>query len=278
MGPNIVNKARKIVREQGIFGLMCRVPYFVKYDVVKPIHATYMDLFKYILPKRRNSILNEVELPSSIVRPRLYFDKYIPFYRIPDNPDKEGGIINAHIEYTDKEDSIVIIAGGMGVSTVRSAQVSKYGTLEVFEGGEKQADLVQEVVNLHDLDRRVNVHHAVVGKEIDVYGAGNTASAKRIAYDEIPDCDVLELDCEGSELEILRNLQITPRVIIVELHPFKAGSDISAIFDALDKMDYNITSRYSNQGQEINHEELLDILSKRKFGEVLPPVVVAIRN
>jgi hypothetical protein len=33
---------------------------------------------------------------------------------------------------------------------------------------------------------------------------------------ELPECDVLELNCEGSEIGILRNMTIRPRAIAVE--------------------------------------------------------------
>jgi hypothetical protein len=42
---------------------------------------------------------------------------------------------------------------------------------------------------------------------------------------ELPPCNVLELDCEGAEVEILREMNIQPRVILVETHDhFSAGN------------------------------------------------------
>lgn len=273
-----ITRSLEIRREHGVRELLSRIAPFIKYQILKPVHHTYMKLFHIILPVRRNAILNDVQVPPSIMRPRLYFDEHLPFYAIPDNKLKENGIVTAHKEYTESDDDVVIIAGGMGVSTVRAAREASDGELEVFEGGSEQAKAVKDVVDLHELEDRVTVHHAIVGEKIDVYGAGQTDSAKQITYDSIPDCDVLELDCEGSELEILRNLSISPRVIIVELHPYKAGEHLTAIFEAIDEAGYQIDNRYSNQGQRISHGEIMNILLERKSKTALPPVVVATRG
>ena len=34
----------------------------------------------------------------------------------------------------------------------------------------------------------------------------------------LPECDLLELDCEGAEVEILTRMKIQPRTILVETH------------------------------------------------------------
>ena len=39
-----------------------------------------------------------------------------------------------------------------------------------------------------------------------------------VAPADLPPCDVLELDCEGSEVEILGALAVRPRVVLVETH------------------------------------------------------------
>jgi len=61
------------------------------------------------------------------------------------------------------------------------------------------------------------VHHAVVGKAVDVYGSGGDVGDV-FPSSQLPDCNVLEMDCEGAEAEILRTLTISPRAILVETH------------------------------------------------------------
>jgi hypothetical protein len=61
----------------------------------------------------------------------------------------------------------------------------------------------------------------VVGKAISVYGVG---LGSIVPANKLPECDVLELDCEGAELDILRSMTISPRVILVETHGLYGSS------------------------------------------------------
>jgi len=49
-------------------------------------------------------------------------------------------------------------------------------------------------------------------------------SEKVVSAKELKKCNVLEIDCEGAEVDILKELDIKPRVIIVETHPSKGAS------------------------------------------------------
>jgi hypothetical protein len=49
----------------------------------------------------------------------------------------------------------------------------------------------------------------------------------------LPQADVIEMDCEGAELEIIENLSIRPRVITVETH-----SNHDDVLNALEKIGY----------------------------------------
>jgi hypothetical protein len=63
-----------------------------------------------------------------------------------------------------------------------------------------------------------------------------------LAPSELPPCNVLELDCEGAEVEILRELTIQPRVILVETHGlFGAPTDLVA--SLLKKRGYIVSDR-----------------------------------
>jgi hypothetical protein len=64
-------------------------------------------------------------------------------------------------------------------------------------------------------------------------------NTKKIDVEDLPECDVLEMDCEGAEKEILKKLQIKPRVIIVETHP-DFESPPSEIKSILISMNYKV--------------------------------------
>jgi hypothetical protein len=86
----------------------------------------------------------------------------------------------------------------------------------VFEGGIEQVYHVRETVELSRVDDRVDVRHAIVGPDEEVYG--ETDQAQFIDPAELLTCDVLVLDCEGAETAILEGISRRPRTIIVETH------------------------------------------------------------
>ena len=56
----------------------------------------------------------------------------------------------------------------------------------------------------------------------------------------LPDCEVLQLDCEGSELEILRDLTIEPGAVLVETHGV-FGAPMNIVASLLDKAGYLVS-------------------------------------
>jgi hypothetical protein len=50
-------------------------------------------------------------------------------------------------------------------------------------------------------------------RRINVYGDPSQLATLVVAPVELPGCDVLELDCEGAEIVILRDMTIRPRVV-----------------------------------------------------------------
>ena len=87
--------------------------------------------------------------------------------------------------------------------------------------------------------RRLTVKHAVVGEAIAVYGVPHQLSTVVVPPAELPECDMLELDCEGAEIAILRNVAIRPRVIAVETHGVY-GAPTRTVKELLEKMDYAV--------------------------------------
>ena len=87
----------------------------------------------------------------------------------------------------------------------------------------------------------ISVNHAVVGKAIGVYDSAGNVGPIMPPY-QLPPCDVLQLDCEGAEVEILRMMIIHPRVALVETHGmFGAPTDLVA--SLLEKRGYAVSDR-----------------------------------
>ncbi len=167
------------------------------------------------------------------------FDNHIN-WRKKNKPGYESGLIDSLIQNADSSDHIVIVGGGWGVTAVRSAKVvGSDGKVSVFEGSESQIAKVKSTIELNGVSDRIDINHAVVGPNIGVYD--NTGDAEIVNPSDLPKCDVLELDCEGSELEILRNLEMRPRVIIVESHG-RYNSSTKNVIDTLNDLNYQIKS------------------------------------
>ena len=198
----------------------------------------------------------------------------------------EKGIIDAHHLLTRQGDHVVIIGGGDGVTAVAAAKrVGRNGSVQVYEGGDRAVEQLKVLCLKEGVSLICTLHHAVVGPHIDVYG-GDFASAAHVAPDEIPACDVLELDCEGSEVEILRSFEIRPRVIIVEIHPFLFSEEPDWVTNRLNELGYQIVYRSGHDGIEIDDGEMHKLLLRSKKCGVIylkngarsPVVVAAVRK
>lgn len=125
--------------------------------------------------------------------------------------------------YVRAGDRVAIVGGGAGVTVVVAARcVGEHGTVSCFEGSARQAAIARETAALNHVADRVTVRHAVVGPAISVYGGAG--GAENVSAAALPTCDVLELDCEGAEVEILQQLPFHPRIILVETHGLYGAS------------------------------------------------------
>ncbi|WP_131837330.1 hypothetical protein [Ancylobacter aquaticus] len=140
-----------------------------------------------------------------------------PFAEVQDNPRYEETLLTALRAHVRPGDTVTIVGGGAGVTAVVAARlVGPDGAVSCFEGGERQVEIIRQTLLLNGVADRVNLRHAIIGPAIGIYGA--PGEAEPIAAAQMPSCDVLELDCEGSEVDILQNLAFVPRTILVETH------------------------------------------------------------
>ncbi|WP_246984053.1 FkbM family methyltransferase [Halorientalis marina] len=233
-----LSRAADVYRRDGAIALLKKaVPY------------AYNQYIRCILPRRgSHPEFNEVKVggvygPYSRV-PRL-FDRIVP-WSTPDidhMPDYEDALLDAVRAHVREGDDVVIIGGGNGVSTVVAAQrVGPPGTVTTYEGNGRKVTAIENTIALNEVGDRTEVQQAIVGPSIGVVGSDHEFdAATRLSSSEIPDCDVLEMDCEGSEKEILETLPIRPSRIIVETHPeYEAPQE--TIRQLLTEMGYRITN------------------------------------
>jgi signal peptidase I len=213
----LIKEAVKILREDGPVELTKRSIRFV--------HRK--------LPK------SSVKYNGVLVKNGPLFDPVLP-WRDAKRPNYESGILNSMEENLKKGDSVVVVGGGHGVTAVKAAEhIGEGGDVMVYEGGVDKVDKTKQTAELNGVSDRIEVRHGIVGPSIWVWG--EEEGAKHYTPDELPDCDVLELDCEGAEIDILENLEIRPRVIIVETHgTFDAPTD--KVRGILEDLSYTVVS------------------------------------
>ena len=226
-----IKKGKRLYKDHGFSGLIEAVAF--KF-LAKVFHV----------PSRKIAVFNGVA-----VRGASFYSKTDIF------PKHEDELISAIRNYIKNGEKVLVIGGGSGASTVVVAhQVGNTGSVIAYEGNRNSFARSKETINLNKVDDRVEIHHAIIEKP--VYLLGEIGDPPTIPAKDFPDCDALVMDCEGAELPILQNIEIRPRLIIVEAHPL-LNSPKEEIIKLLDELGYEIISSDARR-------ESLDVLSAIK--------------
>ncbi|ELZ19147.1 hypothetical protein C477_09104 [Haloterrigena salina JCM 13891] len=234
---SLLGRARNALRKGGLS--------YVIREAIPHLHKHYL---RDHLPRTKT------KLNGVIVKRNRIFDGLVPWeVNRPDPENYESAIVSRLKSGVTTGDTVVIVGGGWGVSTVVAAQaVGESGSVHTFEASPEYAEYTRETVRLNDVANRCTVTTAVVAKAVSTQG--DAESEVVLSPAELPDCEVLELDCEGAEIEILQELQSQPRVIIVETHGV-FGAPTEAVAEALESMSYEIVStEIADRGLAEMHE------------------------
>jgi hypothetical protein len=188
--------------------------------------------------------ITEVKYFNIPISERKFGDTKLPAFLVPrtleDIPDYEETLINALQAQVRSGDRVIIVGGGEGITAVVAAKaVGEKGSVICFEGNSWNVRKIKATAARNKMLNRLTVEHAVVGKAIAVYGVPHQLSTVVVSPAELPECDLLELDCEGAEILILRNMAIRPRVIAVETHGVY-GAPTRMVKELLEKLDYAV--------------------------------------
>lgn len=210
-------------------------------------------------------------------------DYLVPWEQVDD--DWEAGIVRAHRQLTRTGDSVLIIGGGWGISLVAAReQVGDEGSVTLYEASRRQIDKLRETARINGIDD-YQVRHCRVTTSSEVWDVDEKLDegASLIEPEDLPEADVLEVDCEGAEFPILERLSIRPRLIIVEVHPDKVDRDAREIMTLLEGMGYGIAYRSGHDGVPLTEEDantLLQPSGQRQLnnGGRAPVILGAVRN
>lgn len=183
-------------------------------------------------------------LPTRMVKCELNGIKtYRPFKLFdltqlwPDMPDYEKSFIDSILSVATNGLSVTIIGGGNGVSTVKTARkVGITGKVITYEASNRQFTACKIARKLNRNPGNIKLKKRLIGEPVNVYGDMTGVLQRKPENLEV--CDILALDCEGSELDILQRLTIRPKWIIVEIHERYDFIDREIIFGELFKKGY----------------------------------------
>jgi hypothetical protein len=186
---------------------------------------------------------------------------WVPDEARADRPDYEAALVAGLSELVRPADNVVIVGAGLGVTAVIAAlRAGPLGTIQCFEGSRRRVGCAQRTAARNKITN-ISVHHAVVARSSINYGSDVGIV---LPVSQLPPCDVLELDCEGAEVEILRGLAIQPRVILVETHGvYDAPTDLIA--SLLEKRGYVVSHRGLATPDDNNAKNDIQVLAGQKL-------------
>ena len=174
------------------------------------------------------------------------------------NPLPEKGVRLGIDKYLSTGMSVVQVGGGSGITSLHTLRsIGENGFLTIYEGG-KESIRVTDLNLTNNNFNNYKIIQAIVGDEKNVYG-GNTLKSLFVHPKDLPNCDYLELDCEGSEKSILENMRINPKFIVVEVHPKLIGEDVKWLEEFLINNNYRVDYYSGHDGNTMTRNEFLEL-------------------
>jgi hypothetical protein len=201
--------------------------YFVKKIII---------LLFFLSGNRRNRRYSSISGPDKISNFECFLSYF--FKRYGDRKFYENGILQMYQKISMKG-TMTIIGGGLGVTAVCAVKMGvNPNSLTIYDGSGHSITQIKSTLFANELKiPKNNIKHLIIEKDISVYAgckAVDTLPASKIKY-----CDILQIDAEGSEIDILKNLKINPKYIVVETHGF-LGAPSKKVKSLLISMNYKI--------------------------------------
>lgn len=249
---NVIQRGIKKLKEEDPYNFLKNVSYFIYFKTMRSFMPTIGHVEK-----------NYIKMPLEFMQEKR-LDSLMGCSK--SNKNFEGGLINCHKKMTKRGDSITIIAGGFGVSATHASRITgelKSSKITIYEGSKYQYNIIKKVLEINNVKTNIILNKAIVGEPINVYGDGSEIT-EVINPEILDDCDVLELDCGGSEMYILEKMKIRPRKMIIEIHPwlFSNGKKYTDLLKLISSYGYTIIHKYGHDGKVIESDSELTTLLK----------------
>jgi len=157
-----------------------------------------------------------INVPSAEVDSR-YFDQIVPWATPGNRKWHEHDLIKVARSTISRGIRVIVVGGGTGASTVHCArEVDSLGEILVFEASSEMAEICRRTINANSTPCPVTVRNQTVGEAVKLYG--DDAPSDTVSPIELPEADVMVLDCEGAEKEIISSEYDLPNKLVVETH------------------------------------------------------------
>jgi hypothetical protein len=208
---------------------------------MKIIEKVLFHLYRYSLRPLLSAVTPVLYHGTPTGMDHKVLDRVFPTYKqlYEDIPLYESTLIGAITLTVRPRDHVTIVGAGHGITLVFAVNsAGPDGQITCYEASASAIKNSVRTIDRNNLSGRVAFVHAVVGKALSIYGKGLSHHVVDAA--DLEPCDVLELDCEGAELQILRELSIRPRIILVETHGVY-GATTADVAAQLQQMGYIVT-------------------------------------
>ena len=168
----------------------------------------YYDRFRPFLPRRKGTYHGYVARDDRLLD------------LTTSRPDYKEGLVRA-LRRIAPGRTVCIVGFGRGITSMIATETGAKSVTS-YEASREMVKIGLESFRINNVSANaLTVNHALVGSAVDIYGSPEGAAS--VSPDDIDPKEVLVLECEGSELSILRGLSRLPDYFVVETHPSKGA-------------------------------------------------------
>lgn len=206
-----------------------------------------------------NNVIIFQSLEINLIRP-VFTLKNIVKYLLRDyiNRNSEAGVYLSQLRVINPNYSVLAVGLGSGSTMLTALKIlDSDGHYTVVEASGKTIESIKPILIVNGIENKQNwnIIHAYAG--INTSGIYGISSEECIDIN-VFDFSVLELDCEGAEFEILKNLTKKPKYIIVELHPWEP-TNLFLTFESfnkfMNKKKYEFIFAYGHDGDDLSFSQ-----------------------
>jgi len=174
----------------------------------------------------------------------------------------EMGILKSHNLVTKDNYTILSVGVGSGISLIHNVLINENINFIAIEASKKQIHKAIMNANLNKINSsQYKIIYGFVGEKIHIYNDEIDSNTEKIDLNMF-EFDVLELDCEGSEVSIIKNLTQKPKHIIVEMHPTLVEINFDKFNNELKEKNYFLNYAFTIAGEKVDIDSVNKFFSK----------------